>query len=173
MDSGTIFYIIAIIIYFIYTSFIQKKAEKPASDQEDPEAKAPQKGPSFDDLLREIRNEQGQRERDLDASGNTQDEEYLEKTSPDEFEDVAYRSENQTDYEKNQDVYQNPYQDLKQPLIKLDDQVDLADDRRILGEVEDVAAENPGSSKYARMLKNPSSARDAVILTEIFNRRHF
>ncbi|WP_162343636.1 hypothetical protein [Cyclobacterium salsum] len=173
MDSGTIFYIIAIIIYFIYTSFIQKKAEKPTSDQEESDAKPPQKGPSFDDLLREIRNEQGQRERDMDASGEPEEVTYAEKTTAEEVEAAEYRTENQENYKKNQEAYKNPYQDLKQPLVKLDDQVDLADDKKLLGEVEDVAAENPGNSKYARLLKNPASARDAVILTEIFNRRHF
>lgn len=167
MDSGTIFYIIAIIIYFIYTSFIQKKAEKPTSDQQEgSEPSPPQKGPSFDDLLREIRNEQGQRERDLEESPEAREVEYSEKSSTKEVEATDYETEPK-------EVYKNPYQDLKQPLVKLDDQVDLADDKRILGEVEDVAAENPGSSKYARLLKNPASARDAVILTEIFNRRHF
>lgn len=166
MDSGTIFYIIAIIIYFIYTSFIQKKAEKPTSETEDSEAKPPKQGPSFDDLLREIRNEQGQRERDLEESPEAREVETSEKYPAKEAEVV--------DYETNpQEEYKNPYQDLKQPLVKLDDQVDLGDDKRILGEVEDVAAENPGNSKYARLLKNPASARDAVILTEIFNRRHF
>ncbi|WP_205602099.1 hypothetical protein [Cyclobacterium jeungdonense] len=166
MDSGTIFYIIAIIVYFVYTSFIQKKAEKPSTGQEDSEGKAPQKGPSFDDLLREIRNEQGQRERDMDASPEPQEVEFSEKTTSKKAEAAEYRADNQ-------EAYKNPYQDIKQPLVKLDDQVDIADDKKLLGEVEDVADENPGTSKYARMLKNPASARDAVILTEIFNRRHF
>lgn len=166
MDSGTIFYIIAIIIYFVYTSFIQKKAEKPAKGQEDSEAKPPRKGPSFDDLLREIRNEQGQRERDLDTSPETQELASSEKSTAKETEAVEYQSEGHEEYK-------NPYQDIKQPLVKLDDQVDIANEKKLLGEVEDVADENPGNSKYARLLKNPSSARDAVILTEIFNRRHF
>ena len=169
MDSGTIFYIIAIIIYFIYTSFIQKKQGSPEVNPEESDG-PPQKKTSFEDLLREIRNEQGQRERDL---ADTSEQEPVKSTSS--ASEVAEQSEAKSIEQQQgaEGAYKNPYRDIKQPLVKLDDQVDLENSEKILGEVVDVAEEFPGTSKYARLLKNTSSARDAVILTEIFNRKHF
>ncbi|MBD3628971.1 hypothetical protein [Cyclobacterium sp.] len=166
MDSGTIFYIIAIIIYFIYTSFAKKKTPEMENDPETTD-KVPKKGPSFEELLREIRNEQSERERDLEYDG----EEVVTESEP-EFSRKPVKPEPATIPEI-EGSYKDPYRDIKQPLVKLDDQVDLEDDKKILGEVVDVAEEYSGRSKYARILKNTDSARDAVILTEIFNRRHF
>ncbi|NHE59545.1 hypothetical protein [Cyclobacterium plantarum] len=166
MDSGTIFYIIAIIIYFIYTSFAKKKTPEMENDPETTE-KAPKKGPSFEELLREIRNDQSERERDLEYDG---EKEVTEPTP--EFSRKPAKPEH-AKIPEIEGSYKDPYRDIKQPLVKLDDQVDLEDDKKILGEVVDVAEEYSGRSKYARILKNTDSARDAVILTEIFNRRHF
>ncbi|SEJ73477.1 hypothetical protein SAMN05192553_11049 [Cyclobacterium xiamenense] len=169
MDSGTIFYIIAIVIYFIYTSFIQKKPGSPEANPEKPEG-PPQKKTSFEDLLREIRNEQGQRERDLEGTSEPEPVNTASSaTEVAEQRETTYVAQQQ----EAEGAYKNPYRDIKQPLVKLDDQVDLKDGKKILGEVVDVAEEFPGTSKYARLLKNTSSARDAVILTEIFNRKHF
>jgi hypothetical protein len=169
MDSGTVFYIIAIIIYFIYTSFIQKKPENKEVDPEESD-RPPQKKTSFEDLLREIRNEQGQRERDLEGTAKpTAVESVPTRTEVEERNESKRLAEQQ----EAEGAYKNPYKDIKQPLVKLDDQVDITDSKRILGEVVDVADEFSGASKYARLLKNTSSARDAIILTEIFNRKHF
>ncbi|SHN12917.1 hypothetical protein SAMN04488057_107128 [Cyclobacterium lianum] len=168
MDSGTIFYLIAIIIYFIYTTFARKKEPEMDNEAEVPE-QAPKRGPSFEELLREIRNEQSERERDLQ-----QDEpEVLAEETPEVSGRTSPGPSEERPVKTEETSYRDPYRNIKQPLVKLDDQVDLEDDRKILGEVVDVAEEYSGRSKYARMLKNSESARDAVILTEIFNRRHF
>jgi len=165
MDSGTIFYIIAIIIYFLYTTFAKKKTPDMENDPEVTE-KPPQKGPSFEELLREIRNDQSERERDLEYDDEViVEEKPVVSKKPAPPEPVVLPEE--------EGAYKDPYRDIRQPMVKLDDQVDLEDDQKILGEVVDVAEEYSGRSKYARILKNTASARDAVILTEIFNRRHF
>ena len=57
-------------------------------------------------------------------------------------------------------------------MVKLDDQVDIDSNEKILGEVEDVAEEYKGKSKYRDMLKNPESIKDAIVLTEILNRKY-
>ncbi|MEX2513814.1 MAG: hypothetical protein WD398_12995 [Cyclobacteriaceae bacterium] len=171
MDSGTIFYIIAILAYFIYTTFIQKKADKtsiPTDDESGNETghSPPKRGVSFDEMLREIRNEQLERESDLKPAGDSIEKEVSEQV------EVPYQEEfsEPVEYEEN---YKNPYRELNQPLVKLDDQVDINDNKQLLGSVEDVAEEYQGRSKYAAMLKNPEHVKDAVILSEILNRRHF
>ena len=58
MDSGTIFYIIAIIIYFLYTTFAKKKTPDMENDPEVTE-KPPQKRPIiWKSCSGEIRNDQ-------------------------------------------------------------------------------------------------------------------
>ena len=70
-------------------------------------------------------------------------------------------------------THTSAYRSIKQPLVKLDDQVDLDDNKKILGEVVDVAGEYTVGNKYAKILKNPETLKDAVVLTEVFNRKHF
>lgn len=163
MDSGTVFYIIAIIIYFLYTVFVQKKAENKPEQETPADAPEPQKKASFEDLLREIRKEQAERERDMVLTGESAEKEDLWEKKPlvESPERVKPKSLHQQ------------YQEIKQPLVKLDDQVDINDDIKILGEVEDVAEEQVGVSKYAAMLKNSKKAREAIVLSEIINRKHF
>ncbi|MEX0884071.1 MAG: hypothetical protein WDZ72_11415 [Cyclobacteriaceae bacterium] len=172
MESGTIFYIIAILAYFIYTTFIQKKPEKTQGPTDDEMGKetdqvSPKKGVSFEEMLREIRNEQVERESDLKTTGESKDEEVGEQ------EEVPYQEVFSEPLEHEEESYKNPYRELGQPLVKLDDQVDINDNEQLLGDVEDVAEEYQGRSKYASMLKNPEHVKDAVILSEILNRRHF
>ena len=57
MDGSTIFYIIAVIVYFIYSSFTKKKEEEARGEMEESE-NMPKQGPSFEELLREIRKDQ-------------------------------------------------------------------------------------------------------------------
>ncbi|MFC4872519.1 hypothetical protein [Negadavirga shengliensis] len=166
MDSGTVFYIIAIIIYFIYTAFIQKKEGKKPEQDVSQEPKGPQRKGGFEELLREIRREQAERERDIVFTGERAEKEpEAKKNAPAKFP------------KHEEPVFPKPvrreYQEIKQPLVKLDDQIDINDDRKILGEVEDVAEEASGVSKYASILKNRKSAREAIILSEIINRKHF
>ncbi len=68
MDSGTVFYIIAVIIYFLYTAFQQRKAKNREEQGEVPsDSPAKEDAPkgSFDEILREIRRQQEERERDI------------------------------------------------------------------------------------------------------------
>ncbi|WP_157972216.1 hypothetical protein [Pleomorphovibrio marinus] len=162
MESGTIFYIIAVIIYFIYSFLAQKKAQNqetgPIEGEDNPEEAPSRK--SFEELLEDIRSEQGERERDLVVTGEkaTQKKESTPVPPPEPSE------------RRKQDIYQDLNQG--QPLVKLDDQVDIHDDEKILGEVESdtsVAGFNP----YGRMLKNPKSLREAIVLSEILQKRHF
>jgi hypothetical protein len=168
MDSSTVFYIIAVIIYFIYTSFAKRKSDNSNPEMEE-KGSPPKQGPSFEDLLREIRTGQNQKK----AAEN---EEELEEQKPDTTPSLPKTERKLVEEARNladEVEVGNAYRDIKQPLVKLDDQVDLSDGQKLLGDVVDVAGEYPGGNKYARLLKSPETKKDVVVLTEIFNRKHF
>lgn len=176
MDNSTIIYIVAIILYVLYTTFFRKKEPEQMEDGgEGPEKAdtAPRKPVSFEDLLKEIRREQKERERDLDWAGQENEEEISSKE-----EAVTQPVEEQEKYQRPQyKTYEETQEAVKsfgtQPLVKLDDQIDLASTKKILGEVEDVAGEYTASNKYAILLKNPETVRDAIVVSEILRRKHF
>lgn len=175
MDSGTVFYIIAVIIYFIYTAFQQRKAKNKEVEGEShadpPSSEAPAKG-SFDDILREIRRQQEERERDIVIAREKPKDTPQSKTEIEPtFEEQEIR---QTAYspKKQDSTYIDPYRSLSQPLIKLDDQVDIHEDVKILGQVES-SVDNQTGNPYAKLLKNPNTLADAVVVSEILERKHF
>ncbi|WP_209331500.1 hypothetical protein [Lunatimonas salinarum] len=172
MDAGTIFYIIAVVIYFIYSALQQKKGLPKEGEATGENRDAPQDIPrrgTFEDLLREIRKQQGEKEDDLVPTGRPKEPEIKDApvTKPyvvrEEVAPSAARGRVAEAYEK----YQS-----KQPLVKLDDQVDIHDDKRILGNVASLSTKS-NRNPYAQLLKNPNTLREAVVVSEILNRRHF
>jgi len=185
-DASTLVYIIAVIVYFLYSTFFNKKAPQQHNEPTGTEVQ-PRKTVSFDDLLKEIRREQGQMERDMEAHPVEEEydveESYVEEERYNEpkrsikppvpkkyfsYEDPERFPSPEAGYQKGQ--YQS-YE--KQPLVKLDDQVDLESNTRILGEVEDVAGNVKRRNKYAALLKNPASVREAIVVSEILRRKQF
>lgn len=174
MDSGTVFYIIAVIIYFIYTAFQQRKAKNKESNGESLPESPSQEGPargSFDDLLREIRRQQEGKDRDIVVS-----EEPATVTDWVEEEPVYAEEEEKPTYstQKPASTYSDPYRSLSEsrPLVKLDDQVDIHEDVKILGRVGS-NLENQRVNPYATLLKNPKTLVDAVVVSTILERKYF
>ncbi|MEX2594282.1 MAG: hypothetical protein WD426_16035 [Anditalea sp.] len=173
LDSSTLVYIVAIIIYFLYTTFFRKKEPQVGSEEEaDQPETEPRKTVSFEDLLKDIRNEQKERERELEVGG----QEETENDTPEPLPNVTfdepekYQKPQYTSYGESQGSIRK-YE--TQPLVKLDDQVDLEADEKILREVEDVAEDYSQSNKYAALLKNPNTVREAIVVSEILQRKHF
>ncbi|MDO6437238.1 hypothetical protein Q4534_07475 [Cyclobacterium sp. 1_MG-2023] len=147
---------------------MKKKPEEEYAEKEGNE-QTPNQGPSFEELLREIRKDQTET-----VPEENRDEWTKEVSDHDYSEDI--RDEQATEEEvfiPGEKTHTSAYRSIKQPLVKLDDQVDLEDNKKILGEVVDVAGEYTVGNKYAKILKNPETLKDAVILTEVFNRKHF
>ncbi|WP_158857024.1 hypothetical protein [Lunatibacter salilacus] len=177
MDSGTVFYIIAVIIYFLYTAFQQRKAKNKEADgdslPDSPPQEAPPKG-SFDDILREIRRQQEERERDIVIAGeksrpaSKEDAELEPVYIEEEIDEPSYPSK------KPESTYKDPYRSLSEsrPLVKLDDQVDIHEDVKILGKVES-SFESQTTNPYATLLKNPQTLVDAIVVSAILERKHF
>ena len=177
MDSGTVFYIIAVVIYFIYTALQQRKAKNKEGGGEplpdSPSSEAPTRG-SFDDILKEIRKQQEERERDIVITGEKP------KAAPKGMGEIKPVFEAQEitraapTSKKPDSTYSDPYRSLSQsqPLVKLDDQVDIHEDVKILGKVES-AIDNQYENRYARLLKNPQTLAESVVVSEILKRKHF
>lgn len=184
MDIGTIIYIVLVILYFVFTAFKKKSPQEEGQERYEGEAEGQKRPASFEDMLREIRMEQGEIVRDMEQSGQKDKSNYDSWEDRDESPVIQNQKtlDKKAEYTPDLKVEgRNKYYDgaegslknyERQPLVKLDDQVDLESEERILGEVEDVAGEYAGRSKYASMLKNPETAKDAVILAEILNRRY-
>ena len=181
LDSSTLVYIVAVIVYFLYSTFFRKKNPEEAGRQEDQEGREipPQQTTSFDDLLKKIRREQGEMEQDLEDFEVEEVEQEWEPEKPRPAQEKRmYNEPPPQPYQETRPSYYNEkidqeraYQTL--PMVKLDDQVDIESTEKILGEVEDVAGDRVGSNRYGDMLKNPGTVREAIVLAEILNRKHF
>lgn len=175
-DASTLVYIVAVVVYFIYSNFFNKKQPGQAEDAAG-QSEEPQKTVSFDDLLKEIRREQGERERDLEGpitaeEAYVEEEDYVTETAASPKKYFTYEDPEQ--FPSPEGNYQSTYKNYeKQPLVKLDDQVDLNSDKKILGEVEDISGYTAGKNKYADILKNPETVRDAIVVSEILRPKYF
>lgn len=175
LDSTTLIYIVAIILYFLYTTFMRKKEPEIGPEEEDRPEAEPRKTVSFEDLLKDIRREQMEREQEMESAGQEKQKTPTPKPVPaarvpEEKPEKKYQEPQYPTHEE-RPYGQKHYE--TQDLVKLDDQVDLEDTARILGEVEDVSEEYSVSNRYADLLKNPKSVRDAIVVSEILQRKHF
>lgn len=178
MDLGNIIYIIAIIAYFIYTA-TKKKANPEEMDQPgSPESTQEQRKPvSFEDLLKEIRQGQGQREKETkDTSQGKPAETLARRQEGRTFEQPKPKTVQEVKKIKRYESYEGVIEERALP-----DRVKLADQERIHSHVEGIkstiALESVGGqeeeNKYKTMLRNPETIKDAVILSEILNRKYF
>lgn len=180
MDAGNIIYIIAIIIYFIYTAV--KKGQKPQDlEGQDNTDSQPQRKPvSFEDLLKEIRSEQEPRD---------ENKPQREQTTPSQTRPISQQTTVRREFEPQRDImradrprskaygdYEGTGAEIEKPKIKtLDEQVSLT--ASVEGIKSNISSERIKStntkSRYAEMLSNPATIKDAVILSEILNRKKF
>ena len=173
MDLGQIVYIIAIVVYFIYQASRKKKSLEPM-DSDDNQPEAPQKGLTFEEILKEIRNAQNPREpekkkeevaepvRPIPVSierteakrpARKQFEPVEEVDDEASYYDGAYRSTPSP----------NPYQAMAnrtftEPEIKKVKSQDILPKKV-----------NP----YAELVKNPKSIRESIVVSEILRPKYF
>jgi hypothetical protein len=192
VDLGNIIYIIAIIAYFIYTA-TRKKSNPEEMDQPDlTDGQEERRKPaSFEDLLKEIRQGQGQREKDLEGSGQGNSAEKFprrnetrtfdqQKPRPVQqvrtFEQPQQRNLTEVKKVKRYENYEGVIEEKKIP-----ERVKLVDQERIQGhstgikstiEVESLDGVEE-ENKYKTLFKNPESVKNAIILSEILNRKYF
>lgn len=167
MELGQILYAVAIVAYFIYKATAKKKGTTLPEDGElAPES--PQKGLTFEDLLREIRESQIPR---------------AEKLPPQKTEPVVDQ----------RTLPQQSFKAKEKVLPKIEEVVAEGQDYEEVGRfyrekldrtsLEGLATNPPKqilfetiekrNNPYAALLKNKKSFRDAVIVSEILRTKHF
>lgn len=179
MDAGNIIYIIAIIIYFIYSAMKKSKGPEEIDVPEKEVEDSPRRPASFEDLLREIREGQQEKERNFDQSGQgdvlEQKPQRRDRSIEKPVSSPSYQPKS-VDQPKAFRKFQGEVSEQEKPRHKtLDEQVMMDDEIEGLKssiKVEELDAPE-SNSKYKSLLKNPESVKDAIILTEILNRRNF
>lgn len=184
MDLGNIVYIVAVLAYFIYQATKGKKKNQGADPEEMSDAPE-QKPVSFEDLMREIRDAQKPKQvapaqpKMQPAPVNQPKEVIYERAG-----DGASRPEWRADpapavkrfptrkMEEDDDEiqhYEGAFERTKSELTKTSKGIPE------IPSLKEVAEETSytSRSRYARMLKNPQSIRDAVVLKEILDRKQF
>jgi hypothetical protein len=179
MDNFNLIYIIALVIYFIYSAL--KKGKQGADDANDiPSGPTqPRRPASFEDLLREIRESQNEQSRDLEASGQGEIEERKVKRNEPEPVIQSYDADSGTLHKEmprksRYEAFEGEVNPGEKIYKKLDDQVSIyAPIEGIKSELKsDRLSTNKTPNRYRTMLKNPQTVKDAVILSEILNRKY-
>lgn len=168
MDLGNIIYVIAVIGYFIYQATKKKRADElPDSPENSPEP--PQKGMTFEELLKEIRNAQNpipqpeppkpEPVRPIPAPAYQAKAVKRKPVEVEEVDDEVSHYEGSFEPKK-----VNPYQAYAQthsipstPLKRID--YDALSPKKV----------NP----YAELLKNPKTLKQAVVVSEILKPKYF
>jgi hypothetical protein len=171
MEFGQIIYVVAIVAYFLYRASSKKKAESlPEGENSAPEA--PQKGFTFEELLREIRESQ-----------EPKIPEVVVETPPVQMEEPVPSFPNPKKSKKQS----LPHQEL---VVVEGIDVEAESSRRnarqqFYAQAESTTETAPSArpkiyelpvetrNPYAELLKNPKSFRDAVVVSEILKPKHF
>ncbi|MEN2281988.1 hypothetical protein AAGF08_07595 [Algoriphagus sp. SE2] len=163
MDLGNIIYIIAIIGYFIY----QLSKKKKPGDIEGPEGELnePQRPTTFEDLMREIREAQNPN-RPQPASKPKAERIEIDEIKPEPVKKKWYEetADDEISY------YDGAYEKAKaagENAVPIS-QLEFTD----MG-LKAYSKKEVKVNRYADLLKTPQSIKDAVVLSEILNRKHF
>lgn len=171
MDLGQIIYIVAIVAYFLYRSVNKKKAGE-VENPEEPNADPPQKGMTFEDLLREIRESQvptipeerpkrAKVPQPIPVSTKTDPSPFSTKKVQEQVPELVEESRYYAgSFEGNN---KNPYQELANR--------NFADPESIKLKSNEIQASGP--NPYAELLKNPKTVREAIVVSEILRPKHF
>lgn len=163
MDLGNIIYIVAIIAYFIY-QMTRKKGGEDLPESADTPSSKPERGVTFEELLKEIRNAQNP-QHPVPAPPAPKPVPVHERRVRSKKAVLEPEDDEIQYYEGTFNATKkNPYQDYADkksipsaPVVKMD--YDALEPKKV----------NP----YAEKLRNPKSVKEAIVLAEILNRKHF
>jgi hypothetical protein len=184
VDLGNIVYIVAVLAYFIYQATRGKKKNQ---EENQPEmSDEPQQKPvSFEDLMREIRD--AQKPKQAQPERPRMQPVPVDQPKPVEYKRAAepvVRPEWRPDpapavkrfptkkWEEDDDEiehYEGAFEKTKSELTKTSKGIPEIPSFKEIS----VETSYAGRSRYARMLKNPKSIKDAIVLKEILDRKHF
>ncbi|WP_276496028.1 hypothetical protein [Pontibacter litorisediminis] len=169
-DFKIIIYILAAVAYFLLTQW--RKAFKGGEDEDvDVESRRPRQQTStpvtsFEDILRELQpkmNEARRKGQEVVQQAKERTREQVQPLMPPVAETAPkYRS----------------YENISPKVLsweKKAEAIEAAKQAKLRRQdvFKPYAQQHPiNTSRYAEMLRNPASAREAIILTEIFNRKY-
>lgn len=164
MDLGNLVYIVAVIAYFIYQATKKKKQEIPDLTEVENEKKSSQPT-TFEDLMREIREAQAPKKPSRPIA--------VEKPPVKEIPSRVERSVPKKWYEQEDDeisYYDGAFEKSKSLAAKPVSvpQLNFSDPTKKV-----YSKRESNENRYAKLLKDPQSIKDAVIISEILNRKHF
>lgn len=166
MDLGNIVYVVAVLGYFIYRA-VQGKKEKELADTNQPEQEQAEKPVSFEDLLKEIREAQKPKRQAPEPKPVFQ-----EVVVPQEklrAKPIAVRRSQAVEVlDDEARFYQGAYNSSNQNATKI---TDVTYEGSFL-KVEQYEASKK-VNRYAAVLKNQQTLREALIVSEILKPRHF
>ncbi len=166
-DFQLILSIIFGVLYFLYQALSGKRKRKGQQQQND-DTESPQ-GKSFEDFLREISGEPIEVEEEPEVQQRpVRNKNPQTKTST--VSSQTQQSAEDDSYASYEGVVDKP-----KKLVKLDDQVDFDDAGSLLKKVEELEADEEVNDNHPilKMLQTQESARNAIIMGEIFNRKSF
>lgn len=164
MDLGNIVYIVAVIAYFIYQATKKKRSAEEEGELSESEAQ-PERGVSFEDLLREIRDTQ-QGKTTTRPVKEIPKPVIVEKSVSEPEQKSLYKS--QEEYDDEIKHYKGAFDYRKPELAKIS--AGIPDIPSVIPEAYETKSKQ--KNRYADMLKNPSTVKDAVVLKEILDRKY-
>jgi hypothetical protein len=171
MDFGQIIYVVAIVAYFLYRASSKKKPE-PLPDVDNPTPEAPQKGFTFEELLREIREAQSPKVPDVEVESIPLPKQKPVYSAPRQEKTEQYtESVQEVVIAEGEDVEaESSSRDLRH---KFYEQTESSIEPTLAARPKIYELPQETRNPYAELLKNPKSFRDAVVVSEIIKPRHF
>lgn len=175
VDLGNIIYIAAVIIYFIYSAI--KKGKENQELPSEGESQTPRRTVTFEDLLKEIRD--GQRPQETYRPKTVEEIPAPPKREHKPVAETVFEEKKQVQKPKKAkayEAYQGTFSDFELSRMKAMEQP-MSNYIPLAGIKSDLAYEETEkerkANRYRDLLKNPTGIKDAVVLSEILNRRYF
>jgi hypothetical protein len=174
VDLGNIVYIVAILGYFIYQATRNKKKNLEEGDNQQLPAEPEQRHSSFDDLLREIRDAQKPKQVQQPKPSQVKPPVIqLDRPEmrPDPVAQKRFPTKRRMEIldEDEIEYYKGEFDKVESELSTTSKGIP---DIPSLKSIEQKISQKSGN-RYNRMLHNRESIRDAVVLKEILDRKHF
>lgn len=174
MDLGNIIYLVAVIVYFIYTALKKNKPELPEENERQTSDSPSQRPVNFEDLLKEIRRGQQEAQKDFEQSGQGQ---AWESRKSEPVKTKKERSSSPFNEVKQPSAYQAFQgamdEDYKPKYKTLDEQIRISSSIEGLKTTGIAATKNRKKepNRYTRLFKNPQSVKDAIVFSEVLKRK--
>jgi len=170
MDLGQIIYVVAIVAYFLYRASSKKKnTTDPDTESTSPDA--PQKGFTFEELLREIRESQTPKIPELEPEPVPLPKPKPTFTLPTQDRPISQPTTSREEIvSEGEDYEETTVQPDARPFYTDSEGSSAVSEQR-----RPISYEIPQKriNRYSELLKNPKSFRDAVVVSEILKPKHF